>query len=48
MEVECPNDYDFVTSENRVFSELETYRAPELFLQSKSKRKRKRGRDADR
>ena len=44
MEIECPNDYDFATSENRVFSELETYRAPDITLQAKSKRKRKRDR----
>ena len=42
MEIECPKDYDYITSENRVFSELETYRAPEPFASKKTKRKRKR------
>ena len=39
MEIECPSDYDYAISENRVFCDPEIYRTPEIPMQRKRRKR---------
>lgn len=42
MNIECPDDYDFAATENRFISCDNTFKAPDINLNSKQKRKKRR------